>query len=33
MNVDDDEFENEVNELVNWSENLDFDKYVSNWFV
>ena len=33
MNADDDEFEDEVKELVNWSEQLDFDKYVSNWYI
>jgi len=32
MNADDDEFEEEVKELVNWSEQLDFDKYVTNWY-
>ena len=33
MDVDDEEFENEVMDLVNWSEQLDFDKYMKDWFI
>jgi hypothetical protein len=33
MNVDDEEFEEEVKELVNWSEKLDYDNYIENWFI
>jgi hypothetical protein len=33
MDVDSEEFEMEVNELVEWSENLNFDHYVKDWYV
>lgn len=28
-----DAFENEVNNLIEWCEDLDYDKYVENWFT
>lgn len=28
----DDAFDNEVNNLIEWCEDLDYDKYVENWF-
>ena len=30
--MDDDDFDKEVKELVQWSENLDYDEYVRSWF-
>ena len=33
MDVDDEEFEHEVMDLVNWSEQLNFDSYMKDWFT
>mmetsp|Transcript_22236 Transcript_22236/g.21475 ORF Transcript_22236/g.21475 Transcript_22236/m.21475 type:complete len:101 (-) Transcript_22236:154-456(-) len=33
MMLDDEDFNKEVNNLIEWCEDLDFDKYVSNWHV
>jgi hypothetical protein len=30
--MNEDEFEDEVKELIEWSNNLDFDTYVKDWF-
>eukprot|EP00349_Pseudokeronopsis_sp_Brazil_P009639 CAMPEP_0202968912 /NCGR_PEP_ID=MMETSP1396-20130829/14422_1 /ASSEMBLY_ACC=CAM_ASM_000872 /TAXON_ID= /ORGANISM="Pseudokeronopsis sp., Strain Brazil" /LENGTH=176 /DNA_ID=CAMNT_0049695811 /DNA_START=807 /DNA_END=1337 /DNA_ORIENTATION=+ len=29
--LNDEDFDNEVNNLIEWCEDLDFDKYVNNW--
>lgn len=29
--MNEEDFENEVKELVNWSEQLNFEKYIENW--
>ena len=29
--LDDDNFEDEVNNLIEWCEDLDFDKYCESW--
>lgn len=29
--LDDNQFENEVNNLIEWCEDLDYEKYVNNW--
>ena len=29
----DGEFDNEVNNLIEWCEDLDFEKYQDNWFT
>jgi len=31
IDVDEDEFAKEVDDLIEWSDNLDFDKYNSYW--
>ena len=31
LNYDDEEFDKEVNSLIEWCEDLDYDKYVANW--
>jgi len=31
IDLDEDEFTEEVNELIEWSDNLDFDKYTDFW--
>lgn len=31
LEIDDGEFENEVNNLIEWCEDLDYDKYMNNW--
>ena len=28
-----DEFDKEVNDLIEWSENLDYENYIRNWYV
>jgi hypothetical protein len=28
-----DQFDNEVNNLIEWCEDLDFEKYQDNWFT
>ena len=28
---EEEDFDNEVNNLIEWIEDLDYDKYVSNW--
>jgi hypothetical protein len=33
MDIDSEEFEKEVDELVEWSENLNFDNYIKDWYV
>lgn len=30
--MDEDEFETEVKDLIEWSKNLDYDEYVKEWF-
>ena len=32
LDIDSEEFEKEVNELMEWSENLDFEAYVKDWY-
>ncbi|CAK71127.1 unnamed protein product (macronuclear) [Paramecium tetraurelia] len=32
LEMDDDEFDKEVQNLIDWSENLDYDKYMTEWF-
>lgn len=31
MDLNDGEFENEVNNLIEWCEDLDYEKYINNW--
>ena len=31
MELEDGEFENEVNNLIEWCEDLDYEKYTNNW--
>lgn len=31
MDLDDGEFENEVNNLIEWCEDLDYEKYINSW--
>eukprot|EP00331_Platyophrya_macrostoma_P034331 CAMPEP_0176460080 /NCGR_PEP_ID=MMETSP0127-20121128/33730_1 /TAXON_ID=938130 /ORGANISM="Platyophrya macrostoma, Strain WH" /LENGTH=105 /DNA_ID=CAMNT_0017851281 /DNA_START=553 /DNA_END=867 /DNA_ORIENTATION=+ len=31
LDLDDKEFDDEVRELLEWSDNLDFDKYFDEW--
>jgi hypothetical protein len=31
MELEDNEFENEVNNLIEWCEDLDYEKYINNW--
>lgn len=31
--MEDGDFENEVNNLIEWCEDLDFEKYQDNWFT
>ena len=31
MQLNDGEFENEVNNLIEWCEDLDYEKYIGNW--
>ena len=31
MNYDNKDFDEEVNALIEWCEDLDYDKYVANW--
>ena len=31
MELDDIEFEGEVNNLIEWCEDLDYEKYINNW--
>ena len=33
QNLEDGDFENEVNNLIEWCEDLDFEKYQDNWFT
>lgn len=28
-----DQFDKEVNDLIEWSENLDYENYIRNWYV
>lgn len=30
--MNEDEFDNEVKDLIEWSNNLDFDSYIKDWF-
>ena len=30
--MESEEFEKEVSDLIEWSENLDFDSYVKDWY-
>lgn len=32
IDVDSEEFEKQVNDLVEWTENLDFESYVKDWY-
>lgn len=32
IDLPDDKFEEHVNQLLEWSETLDFDKYISHWW-
>lgn len=32
MELSDGEFENHVNQLLEWSETLDFDNYLQHWW-
>jgi len=31
MEYENEEFNKEVNDLIEWWEDLDYDKYVTNW--
>ena len=31
LDLDNDGFENEVNNLIEWCEDLDYEKYMNNW--
>jgi hypothetical protein len=31
--MEDGQFDNEVNNLIEWCEDLDFEKYQDNWFT
>lgn len=31
MALDELDFENEVNNLIEWCEDLDYEKYINNW--
>ena len=31
MKLDDNDFDDEVNNLIEWCEDLDYEKYVGNW--
>ena len=31
LNMEDDQFDDEVNNLIEWCEDLDYDKYMENW--
>jgi hypothetical protein len=31
LNIDENHFEQEVDGLIEWCEDLDFDKYMENW--
>jgi hypothetical protein len=33
QNVDEQTFENDVDGLIEWCEDLDYDKYMENWNV
>ena len=33
VNLGDGDFELEVNNLIEWCEDLDYEKYVQNWHV
>ncbi len=30
--MEEDEFDSEVKDLIEWSKNLDYDEYVKEWF-
>ena len=32
IDMDENEFDDHVKELIEWSDNLDYDKYVRDWF-
>ena len=31
MELDDEQFDDEVENLIEWCEDLDYDKYIENW--
>jgi len=31
MKLEDDDFNDEVNNLIEWCEDLDYEKYIGNW--
>ena len=31
LKIDDEAFEKEVNNLIEWCEDLDYEKYIGNW--
>lgn len=31
MQLNDNEFDSEVNNLIEWCEDLDYEKYINNW--
>ena len=31
MEIDDDQFDQDVDGLIEWCEDLDYDKYMENW--
>ncbi len=31
MQLDDEDFDDEVNNLIEWCEDLDYEKYIGNW--
>lgn len=33
LELDEDEFENQVNKLIEWTDTLDFDKYMNHWYT
>ena len=30
--LDDDDFDKEANNLIEWCEDLDYEKYINNWY-
>ena len=31
MQLEDEDFDDEVNNLIEWCEDLDYEKYIGNW--
>lgn len=32
FDLEDEELDQEISDLINWSENLDYDSYVKDWY-